>query len=100
MFQVVQHVSPLYEDDLRDEIFFELLYSIHLQLNVCRVSKFRFVYIYITFKLHSKSPCTFTANKWQKKISEKEIVRLVQEKMTGYIHRESFATSSSVITGF
>jgi hypothetical protein len=30
MFQAVQHVSLLYEDDLKDEIFFEVRYLIHL----------------------------------------------------------------------
>lgn len=31
-FQVVQHVSPLYEDDLKDGISFEVQYSIQLQI--------------------------------------------------------------------
>ncbi len=32
MFQAVQHVLLLYEDDLKDEIFSEVLYLLHLQL--------------------------------------------------------------------
>jgi len=32
MFQAVQHVLLLYEDDLKDEIFSEVLYLLHLEL--------------------------------------------------------------------
>lgn len=35
MFQVVQHVLLLYEDDLKDGIFFEVQYLIHLKLILC-----------------------------------------------------------------
>jgi len=39
MFQAVQHVLLLYEDDLEDEIFSEVLYLLHLQLYVkCFIS--------------------------------------------------------------